>query len=181
MIRVLMLSKTVPIVQLPDICYIFVNNFILLVNYLWRMMRKYTVVMSQRSQKSHKIVFHKAPNPLTANDHQRTDGDTNICLFNRQMTWVCTVTLWRDIPNTVQPPLPSYICINTHTHTHAHAHAHARTHAHTHTHARAHTHTHTHTHTYMSPRQEQTKFRECLLPFDSESFAILPAVQECKG
>jgi hypothetical protein len=27
----------------------------------------------------------------------------------------------------------------------------------------------------------QTKFRECLLPFGSESFVITPAVQECKG
>jgi hypothetical protein len=28
---------------------------------------------------------------------------------------------------------------------------------------------------------KQTKFRECLLPFGSESFVIPPAVQECKG
>jgi hypothetical protein len=29
--------------------------------------------------------------------------------------------------------------------------------------------------------KSQTKFGECLLPFGSESFVILPAVQECKG
>jgi hypothetical protein len=29
--------------------------------------------------------------------------------------------------------------------------------------------------------EEQTKFREFLLPFGSESFVIPPAVQECKG
>jgi hypothetical protein len=34
---------------------------------------------------------------------------------------------------------------------------------------------------YSRRDQEQTKFRECLLTFGSESFVILPAVQECKG
>jgi glycerol-3-phosphate O-acyltransferase len=29
--------------------------------------------------------------------------------------------------------------------------------------------------------KSKTKFRECLLPFGSESFVIPPAVQECKG